>query len=248
MRGHVHFGCVDWKEGAHARLPYRSQQLHLQTTTCLSVVATVAVSRQHTADHLLRLDNRVELSVGHILSKWWHTIVDRMLSGCRYTPQQSEHTISRRIHPGNPCSQPQLAGSGQQTITRWFFNPQTGRCETFLFRGLQGNQNNFVSYDQCATSCASGWSGLDMVPTVITPYSKPVWQQPASVPNVGHIDDVHEWFDIDLSEQLLLSRWTGRVEQCMLSRHRQRVRTANCARCRRCPNTTMGVQHQHATV
>ena len=38
---------------------------------------------------------------------------------------------------------------------RRYFNARAGSCQTFIFRGMQGNQNNFASFDQCATRCTS---------------------------------------------------------------------------------------------
>ena len=35
----------------------------------------------------------------------------------------------------------------------WYFNQESGDCESFLWRGAGGNNNRFVTYDMCATVC-----------------------------------------------------------------------------------------------
>lgn len=46
-------------------------------------------------------------------------------------------------------------GTGDNKVTRWHFNSKTGHCESFIFRGLNGNPNNFLTYDQCVNGCGS---------------------------------------------------------------------------------------------
>jgi len=35
----------------------------------------------------------------------------------------------------------------------WYYNKESGDCESFLWRGAGGNNNRFVTYDMCATVC-----------------------------------------------------------------------------------------------
>lgn len=59
--------------------------------------------------------------------------------------------------PGAPkdilCSLPAQSGPCQRSTTRWFYNKVAHRCETFIYGGCQGNQNNFVSEEICQRFC-----------------------------------------------------------------------------------------------
>lgn len=44
-------------------------------------------------------------------------------------------------------------GPCEAAMTRWFFNSQTKQCEVFLYGGCEGNDNNFMSEDECKESC-----------------------------------------------------------------------------------------------
>ena len=35
----------------------------------------------------------------------------------------------------------------------WYYNEESGDCESFLWRGAGGNNNRFVTYDICASVC-----------------------------------------------------------------------------------------------
>ena len=35
------------------------------------------------------------------------------------------------------------------SISRWYFDPQSGQCNEFLYGGCGGNQNNFESLEEC---------------------------------------------------------------------------------------------------
>lgn len=37
--------------------------------------------------------------------------------------------------------------------SRWYFNPLTQQCQTCVYKGLQGNENNFVSRNDCENAC-----------------------------------------------------------------------------------------------
>ncbi|KAF7632273.1 hypothetical protein Mgra_00008282 [Meloidogyne graminicola] len=49
----------------------------------------------------------------------------------------------------NVCQQPLNSGTGSSTLQRWFFYAPAGQCQTFTYRGLQGNENNFLSRIDC---------------------------------------------------------------------------------------------------
>uniref|UniRef100_A0A183D2D2 BPTI/Kunitz inhibitor domain-containing protein n=1 Tax=Gongylonema pulchrum TaxID=637853 RepID=A0A183D2D2_9BILA len=54
---------------------------------------------------------------------------------------------------GNPCDQPLVTGIGSGSQQRWYYNAQRGTCEMFLYKGLKGNANNFLSQQSCEHSC-----------------------------------------------------------------------------------------------
>jgi hypothetical protein len=44
-------------------------------------------------------------------------------------------------------------GSCKALVTRWFYNQNTGSCDTFVYGGCQGNWNNFESEHLCKVAC-----------------------------------------------------------------------------------------------
>ena len=53
----------------------------------------------------------------------------------------------------NRCNQPLNMGVGNANLPRWYFNPLTQQCQSCVYKGLQGNENNFVSKQDCENSC-----------------------------------------------------------------------------------------------
>jgi hypothetical protein len=53
----------------------------------------------------------------------------------------------------NVCSLPSETGQCRALISRFFFNSQTGNCETFNYGGCGGNANNFSSLAECQNKC-----------------------------------------------------------------------------------------------
>ncbi|KAE9417385.1 hypothetical protein Angca_009119, partial [Angiostrongylus cantonensis] len=54
---------------------------------------------------------------------------------------------------GDPCTLPLNRGTGNQYVDRWYFNQQAGTCQPFLYAGLHGNQNNFLTREACEERC-----------------------------------------------------------------------------------------------
>ncbi|KHN72724.1 Papilin [Toxocara canis] len=54
---------------------------------------------------------------------------------------------------GNPCLLPLATGTGSSYVERWFFNSQTGTCQSFTYTGLKGNENNFLTRERCEETC-----------------------------------------------------------------------------------------------
>ena len=75
---------------------------------------------------------------------------------CCNKPSKS-HVCMHSIILGelDPCNQPANIGVGSANLQRWFFNSHQQSCQPLVYRGLQGNQNNFLSRDTCETQCFS---------------------------------------------------------------------------------------------
>lgn len=67
--------------------------------------------------------------------------------------QGSQAVISSVPDVGRQCSQPRVVGFCRAAIRRFFFNATTGKCESFIYGGCNGNSNNFRSYDRCREAC-----------------------------------------------------------------------------------------------
>lgn len=53
----------------------------------------------------------------------------------------------------DPCNTYLNEGEGMLNLKRWYFNPITGRCLMFVYRGVKGNENNFLNEQQCVERC-----------------------------------------------------------------------------------------------
>uniref|UniRef100_A0A8C6UKG3 Serine peptidase inhibitor, Kunitz type 1 a n=1 Tax=Neogobius melanostomus TaxID=47308 RepID=A0A8C6UKG3_9GOBI len=51
------------------------------------------------------------------------------------------------------CTEQPKTGNCRDTITRWYYYPQEQRCLRFNYGGCGGNENNFVSEEQCMKMC-----------------------------------------------------------------------------------------------
>ncbi|VDL96851.1 unnamed protein product [Schistocephalus solidus] len=53
----------------------------------------------------------------------------------------------------NLCNLTLDAGPCAAYVTRYGFNPQTKRCESFTYGGCEGNMNNFETEEECMARC-----------------------------------------------------------------------------------------------
>lgn len=44
-------------------------------------------------------------------------------------------------------------GTGNASLRRWYYNTQKGICEMFVYGGLYGNANNFLTKESCEIAC-----------------------------------------------------------------------------------------------
>ncbi|XP_040073453.1 kunitz-type serine protease inhibitor A-like [Ixodes scapularis] len=52
------------------------------------------------------------------------------------------------------CWQEPDPGSGSKSLTRWYYNNATNQCATFVYKGTNGNENNFQYRDDCLDYCS----------------------------------------------------------------------------------------------
>jgi hypothetical protein len=56
------------------------------------------------------------------------------------------------------CYQPRDAGYHDDTLryhNRWYYHPDQDTCHLFVYRGLGGNENNFLTLNECHLECIS---------------------------------------------------------------------------------------------
>uniref|UniRef100_A0A1I7SAP0 Kunitz/Bovine pancreatic trypsin inhibitor domain protein n=1 Tax=Bursaphelenchus xylophilus TaxID=6326 RepID=A0A1I7SAP0_BURXY len=53
----------------------------------------------------------------------------------------------------DPCGQPMSTGVGNANLQRWYFNSMAQQCQPLQYRGLQGNENNFLTQNACQAQC-----------------------------------------------------------------------------------------------
>ena len=53
------------------------------------------------------------------------------------------------------------SGPCRESETRWYYDSGEGRCMRFLFGGCEGNQNNFMTQEDCKIGCPA--EGLSLV-------------------------------------------------------------------------------------
>ncbi|KAB7500860.1 Tissue factor pathway inhibitor [Armadillidium nasatum] len=75
--------------------------------------------------------------------------------------QQQE---SNKVSDGDPrerCFMPIVPGPCFGQLIRYAFFTERNRCEKFYFGGCQGNQNNFVTFEECRSMCGGSLPPLD---------------------------------------------------------------------------------------
>ncbi len=51
------------------------------------------------------------------------------------------------------CSLPPMTGPCRGHLIRYYYNPSSRRCETFIYGGCRGNDNRFDSLRECENVC-----------------------------------------------------------------------------------------------
>ncbi|KFD52551.1 hypothetical protein M514_06585 [Trichuris suis] len=74
----------------------------------------------------------------------------------------------------DPCNQPIEVGTGMDNIKRWYFDMSSGQCLSFVYSGLGGNANNFMTHSECTIRCAvRGENRRKMVSSRRCPHGEP---------------------------------------------------------------------------
>ena len=56
--------------------------------------------------------------------------------------------------PVSVCDMPKAEGACNGAFPRYFYNSKTGHCEAFEYSGCLGNQNRFLTMNECTNRCA----------------------------------------------------------------------------------------------
>ncbi|KAI0236196.1 Carboxypeptidase inhibitor SmCI [Lamellibrachia satsuma] len=59
------------------------------------------------------------------------------------------------------CNQPSETGDCRAMFIKWFYNANTGMCETFIYGGCDGNSNNFESEEECLNECLESLDDIE---------------------------------------------------------------------------------------
>jgi hypothetical protein len=86
----------------------------------------------------------------------------------QYLLHKYTYIFNIEILASNPCDQARNPGEGQSNLPRWYYDRLTRTCQQFTYRyvatqlsqcnthtcsGLRGNQNNFITQQQCEQTC-----------------------------------------------------------------------------------------------
>lgn len=55
------------------------------------------------------------------------------------------------------CNLARTNGEGNDLIPRWYYDFTLRKCKRFLYKGLKGNPNNFITSIQCMETCETGF-------------------------------------------------------------------------------------------
>ncbi|KAM7302406.1 putative Kunitz domain-containing protein [Ixodes scapularis] len=71
-----------------------------------------------------------------------------------YTMQQCQEVCwHRNIYNSGSCTAPPEKGSCTADVKKWYFQPTTGTCRTFIYGGCGGNANNYRNREECQLTC-----------------------------------------------------------------------------------------------
>ncbi|XP_047450606.1 kunitz-type protease inhibitor 2 [Mugil cephalus] len=74
---------------------------------------------------------------------------------CSGVTEMSEEEYAER------CGAEPEAGPCRAALKHWFYNSETGSCQSFLYGGCRGNKNNYITEEHCKNTCA----GVSVLPS-----------------------------------------------------------------------------------
>uniref|UniRef100_A0A1B0C4R9 Papilin n=1 Tax=Glossina palpalis gambiensis TaxID=67801 RepID=A0A1B0C4R9_9MUSC len=94
-------------------------------------------------------------------TRWYYNSGDGVCEEFTYTECEgnannfvSEDECESECFPAQPtCSLPPLRGNCNDSIIRWHFDQQSGKCIEFEFSGCRPNRNNFKTEQECDDFC-----------------------------------------------------------------------------------------------
>ncbi|XP_044783529.2 trophoblast Kunitz domain protein 1 isoform X4 [Bubalus bubalis] len=81
-----------------------------------------------------------------------HTQEELPTLNMEYSALNEENKVSPAFMPAF-CMEPKFVGVCKASMTRYFYNAQTGHCELFVYSGCGGNENNFPTLEECMKTC-----------------------------------------------------------------------------------------------
>ena len=69
------------------------------------------------------------------------------------SPFQSKTLQEQPSRDFDQCLEPRKVGPCRGSMSRYWYNPTNGMCEEFLYGGCKGNNNNFLTSDDCMNTC-----------------------------------------------------------------------------------------------
>uniref|UniRef100_A0A8B9XRY6 BPTI/Kunitz inhibitor domain-containing protein n=1 Tax=Bos mutus grunniens TaxID=30521 RepID=A0A8B9XRY6_BOSMU len=81
-----------------------------------------------------------------------HTQEELPTLNMEYSTLNEENKVSPAFMPAF-CVEPKFVGVCNASMTRYFYNAQTGHCELFVYSGCGGNENNFPTLEECMKTC-----------------------------------------------------------------------------------------------
>uniref|UniRef100_A0A158PC33 Kunitz/Bovine pancreatic trypsin inhibitor domain protein n=1 Tax=Angiostrongylus cantonensis TaxID=6313 RepID=A0A158PC33_ANGCA len=74
---------------------------------------------------------------------------------------------------GDPCAEPWTKGEGDAALTRFYYDAIKRKCFAFNYFGTKGNQNNFLTKEQCEARCPVWINPCAMGQPILTPNQRP---------------------------------------------------------------------------
>ncbi|VDN01758.1 unnamed protein product [Thelazia callipaeda] len=72
---------------------------------------------------------------------------------CHIGASSAETVCCKRSESHDICNLPKDEGQGSAKLRRYYYEVNSQKCKEFIYRGRQGNENNFLSYDKCKQKC-----------------------------------------------------------------------------------------------